>query len=157
LSIVLLAGAGGILWWNNATFSAAGHHHGSVSAAVGEPGNALLPARTIEVAMVEDNGAMKFVPSSIEVAKGDQVHFRITNRGMLEHEFILATLSENMQHLEEMKQTPGMVHSGANSVTLKPDESGEIFWHFTNAGNFDFSCLIPGHRESGMHGSVVVN
>ena len=49
-----------------------------------------------------------------------------------------------------------MVHNGANSVTLAPDATGEIFWRFTDAGTFDFSCLIPGHREAGMHGTVVV-
>ena len=34
--------------------------------------------------------------------------------------------------------------------------TGEILWRFTKAGSFDFSCLIPGHREAGMHGAVVV-
>ena len=43
------------------------------------------------------------------------------------------------------------------------DESGrptilydEVDTVFTKAGEFDFSCLIPGHRQSGMHGVVVV-
>jgi len=32
----------------------------------------------------------------------------------------------------------------------------EILWKFTKAGTFEFVCLIPGHREAGMVGKVVV-
>jgi uncharacterized cupredoxin-like copper-binding protein len=47
-------------------------------------------------------------------------------------------------------------HDSPSAITLKPDASGEILWRFTNAGTFDFSCLLPGHREAGMHGAIVV-
>jgi len=29
-------------------------------------------------------------------------------------------------------------------------------WQFTLAGTFEYACLIPGHREAGMVGTVVV-
>ena len=154
--VVVLTAA--VLWWSSVAFptsvptTIATHSHPEV----GEPGNPQLPARTVEVAMVEGDGTMKFEPSVIEVARGDQVRFKITNTGALSHEFILSTLTDNLQHLEEMKRMPAMIHSGANSITLQANTSGEIFWHFTQAGSFDFSCLIPGHREAGMHGAVIV-
>jgi uncharacterized cupredoxin-like copper-binding protein len=156
LCVALVVAAGGVLLWNNIAFSGAGHDHGAVGADVGQPGDANLPARTIEVAMVDGDGTMKFEPAAIEVAKGEQVRFKIANKGALDHEFVLATLADNLQHLAEMKKTPNMVHAGPNAVTLSPNASGEILWRFTQAGNFDFSCLIPGHREAGMHGAVVV-
>ena len=31
-----------------------------------------------------------------------------------------------------------------------------MIWTFTNAGTFEFACLIPGHYESGMHGPISV-
>jgi uncharacterized cupredoxin-like copper-binding protein len=31
-----------------------------------------------------------------------------------------------------------------------------LVWRFTKSGEFEFACLIPGHRESGMIGKVVV-
>jgi uncharacterized cupredoxin-like copper-binding protein len=158
LCVVALVAAGGVLLWDAVTFTGSGHSHGpsGTSAAVGEPGDPSLPARIIEVAMVEGDGMMRFEPSAIEVAKGEQVRFKITNNGVLGHEFVLATLSENLQHLEEMKKLPGMVHNTPNSITLSPNASGEVLWRFGQVGSFDFSCLIPGHREAGMHGSVVV-
>jgi uncharacterized cupredoxin-like copper-binding protein len=156
LCVVVLVAAGGVVWWNNISFPATGHSHGAVSAELGQPGDPNLPARIVDVAMVEGDGAMKFEPSEIEVTKGDQVRFRITNNGLLDHEFVLATLIGNLQHLEEMKRMPNMVHGGPNSITLGPNASGEILWRFSQAGSFDFSCLIPGHREAGMHGAIFV-
>src|SRR5215475_2608311 len=76
------------LWWINIAFPTAApttvltHNH-PVDSAVGEPGDPNLPARIIEVAMIEGDGVMKFEPASIEVNKGDQVRFKVTNRGAL--------------------------------------------------------------------------
>ena len=37
-----------------------------------------------------------------------------------------------------------------------PGKSGEIVWQFTRPGEFQFGCLIPGHFEAGMVGTVNV-
>jgi uncharacterized cupredoxin-like copper-binding protein len=44
---------------------------------------------------------------------------------------------------------PWMAHIG-------PGEEGEIVWRFNRAGQFRFGCLIPGHYEAGMVGTIVV-
>ena len=44
----------------------------------------------------------------------------------------------------------------ANAARLAPNGTTSLLWKFTKAGTFEFSCLIPGHRESGMLGTVVV-
>jgi uncharacterized cupredoxin-like copper-binding protein len=31
-----------------------------------------------------------------------------------------------------------------------------MVWRFSKAGTFEFACLIPGHREAGMTGTVTV-
>ena len=49
-----------------------------------------------------------------------------------------------------------MEHDDPNSVRLDVAQTGEIIWSFTNAGSFEFACLIPGHYEAGMHSDVVV-
>jgi uncharacterized cupredoxin-like copper-binding protein len=49
-----------------------------------------------------------------------------------------------------------MAHHDPNAITLTPYESGELLWKFTKAGTFEYGCFIPGHREAGMHGTVVV-
>jgi uncharacterized cupredoxin-like copper-binding protein len=59
--------------------------------------------------------------------------------------------------MKEMEKNPDMEHDDPNAKRLKPRSTGDIVWHFTKAGTFDFSCLIPGHREAGMFGTIIVD
>jgi uncharacterized cupredoxin-like copper-binding protein len=125
--------------------------------AYGEPGDPKKPARVVLVTMVEKaDGGMAFAPSKIQVRLGEQVRFRLANNGTLDHEFVLATLTENLKHAVEMAKNPDMEHDDPNMLRLKPQANGEIVWRFTKSGEFDFSCLIPGHRDAGMTGTIVV-
>lgn len=133
----------------------AGHSHAH-EMLYGEPGDPKKPARVVQVVMNDANGKMSFAPERISVKRGEQIRFRLRNAGDIDHEFVLATLEENLKHAEEMRKNPDMEHDDPNAKRLSPRETGEIVWKFTKAGEFDFSCLIPGHRESGMTGTIVV-
>jgi len=133
----------------------AGHGHDETFSA-GEPGDAKKPARIVQVTMGEMDGKMMFMPAKLEIKKGEQVKFMLRNNGELEHEFILATTAENLKHGEAMKKNPDMEHDDPNGKRLAPKKTDEIVWKFTKAGEFEYSCLIPGHREAGMVGSIVV-
>ena len=130
-----------------------GHeHHDHESFSAGEPGDPGKPARTIEIAMSE----MDFAPDRIEVKRGEQIRFVLRNVGTEDHEFLLATTAENLKHAELMKKFPKMEHDDPNGVRVAPKQSAEILWKFTKAGNFEYSCLIPTHRDYGMIGHVTV-
>jgi uncharacterized cupredoxin-like copper-binding protein len=138
-----------------APISAVSHeNHGHFSA--GEPGDPKKPARTIKVVMREDGKRMAFEPARITVRQGEQIRFVLENAGIDDHEFVLATVKENRKHAELMKKFPDMEHDDPNAKRLAPAAHGEILWKFTKAGTFEFACLIPGHREAGMLGKVVV-
>jgi uncharacterized cupredoxin-like copper-binding protein len=142
---------------SGAAFAAAGppgHSHETFS--VGEPGNPKKPARVVLINMREGDGKMMFVPDRVKIKRGEQVRFMISNSGELEHEFVLATTEENLKHAEQMKKNPDMEHDDPNARRVKPKKRDEIVWRFTKAGQFEFGCLIPGHRESGMTGTIVV-
>ena len=131
------------------------HGHGETFSA-GEPGNPKKPAKIVQVTMGESDGKMLFVPARLEVRKGDQIKFVLRNNGELEHEFVLASTADNLKHAEAMKKNPGMVHEEPNGRQLAPKKTGEMVWKFTRAGEFEYACLIPGHREAGMTGTIVV-
>ena len=135
-----------------------GHSHGAHGEDLpfGKPGNPKLPARVITITMAEGDGSMSFSPSVVEVKKGERVRFVIQNHGELDHEFMLATLDMNLAHAKEMEKNPDMEHDDANAKRVKSKQSSEIVWMFTKDGEFDFSCLIPGHREAGMHGKIII-
>lgn len=127
-------------------------HHAHDSYSAGEPGDAAKPSRTIEIAMSE----MAFDPFRIEVKRGEQIRFVLHNVGTEDHEFLLATTKENLKHAEVMKKHPHMVHDDPNGVRVAPKQSAEIVWKFTKPGTFEYSCLIPDHRDYGMIGHVTV-
>jgi uncharacterized cupredoxin-like copper-binding protein len=55
-----------------------------------------------------------------------------------------------------MKKYPDMEHDDPNGIRLEPGKSGELVWRFTKKGEFEYGCLIPGHREAGMTGLIIV-
>ncbi|MEP6837486.1 MAG: cupredoxin family protein [Bradyrhizobium sp.] len=139
----------------------AGHSHGTEHGhndafSAGEPGNPKKPSKLIRVTMGESDGKMQFAPARFEIRKGEQVKFELRNDGELDHEFVLANTADNLQHAEAMKKDPDMAHVDANGKRLAPKNTGEIVWKFTKAGEFEYACLIPGHREAGMTGTILV-
>lgn len=134
---------------------AKGHTHGDETA-FGRPGDPRKKSRVVQIIARDGQGSMSYEPSLIAVKKGEQILFRITNRGVLEHETVIATLEENLAHAKEMEKNPDMEHDDPNAKRVKPNETAEILWRFTKAGEFDMSCLIPGHRQAGMTGKIIV-
>ncbi|WP_417702518.1 cupredoxin domain-containing protein [Pseudophaeobacter sp.] len=131
-----------------------GDHHDEME--VGKPGDAHHVDREIRVSMRETgDGEMLFEPRNFSFSKGETIKFSITNSGDLEHEFVLDTAERNVLH-KQMMAKMDMEHDDPNSVRLDAGGQGEVVWTFSNAGSFEFACLIPGHYESGMHGPVVV-
>jgi uncharacterized cupredoxin-like copper-binding protein len=145
-----LAGAAAVI-----ALAAGGLAH-DLSYSAGEPGDPKQPAQVILVIMREGDGKMMYIPNRIELRRGQQVRFILRNNGLLPHEFILATSEENIKHGEEMRKHPDMEHDDPNAKRLEPKQTAEILWKFTKAGQFEFGCLIPGHREAGMTGIIIV-
>jgi len=135
-----------------AALADAGHTHFSA----GRPGDPKKPARVIEVVMKEGDGKMEYVPSRVEVKRHEQIRFVLKNAGELAHEFVLASTADNLKHAALMQKYPDMEHDDPNGKTLQPKANSEILWRFTKRGTFEFGCLIPGHREAGMTGTVIV-
>jgi uncharacterized cupredoxin-like copper-binding protein len=140
----------------DASFAIA-HEPGGKTTAFGAAGDSKKKSRVVKIVM-SDTGKEKmwFEPGRIEVKRGEQIRFELSNDGRFDHEFVLATREENLKHAEAMRKNPHMEHDEPNAKRLAPGTSAEILWRFTRRGEFDFSCLIPGHLEAGMTGTVVV-
>lgn len=134
-----------------------GHGDAHAMMAAGMPGMADEVTRTIDVIMREtDDGEMIFEPDSLEFEQGETIRFNVTNKGWLEHEFVIDNVEGNAKHKMAMAEMD-MEHDDPNSVRLDEGKSGEVTWKFANAGTFEFACLIPGHYEAGMHGPIKVS
>jgi uncharacterized cupredoxin-like copper-binding protein len=109
--------------------------------------------RTVALAM---DDTMRYSQSQIRVAQGETITFAVTNKGKLLHELVLGTEDELQKHAELMRKNPGMEHDEPYMAHVKPGKTERITWKFTKPGTFYYGCLVAGHFEAGMKGTVVV-
>jgi uncharacterized cupredoxin-like copper-binding protein len=121
--------------------------------AFGREGDPKKAVRTITIDMAD---TMRFTPGDITVKQGETVKFIAKNSGNVMHEMVIGTEDELKKHAEQMKKHPTMEHDEPYMAHVKPGAKEEIAWTFTKAGTFMFGCLIPGHFEAGMKGSIKV-
>jgi uncharacterized cupredoxin-like copper-binding protein len=49
-----------------------------------------------------------------------------------------------------------MEHDEPYMAHVQPGAKEEITWTFSRPGPFMYGCLVPGHWEAGMKGSIAV-
>ena len=120
-------------------------------------GIAAAPAEATRTIQIRMDDKMRFTPAHINVREGETVRLRIANRGKLLHELVIGTREELQAHAELMKKHPGMEHDEPYMAHVNAGKRGEITWTFNRPGDFEFACLIAGHFEAGMRGTIRVN
>ena len=119
----------------------------------GMAGQAADVRRTVDIDMTD---AMRFTPDTLVVREGETVRFRLHNRGRMLHEMVIGTPDELAKHAALMAKFPDMEHDAPYMAHVEPGQTGEIVWHFNRPGPFEFACLIAGHYEAGMRGTLQV-
>lgn len=114
------------------------------------------PRKTVETITVDMADAMRFSPSQVKVKRGQAVRFVVRNTGKVMHEMVIGTEEALRKHAELMRKHPGMEHDAPYMAHVAPGKKEEITWVFDEAGDFMYGCLIPGHWEAGMKGSIRV-
>ena len=132
------------------------HAEGSYRVVQTDFGIAGLRKQVRRTVIIDLDDRMRFTPSRVDVQEGDTIRFVLRNKGKMLHEWVLGTDAELKQHAELMRRHPSMAHDELHMVHLDPDQSDELVWTFNRVGRFAFACLLPGHYEAGMVGSVVV-
>jgi uncharacterized cupredoxin-like copper-binding protein len=121
--------------------------------AFGVEGDPKKASRTIKMSM---DDRMHYSQATIDVKRGETVTFVITNKGKLMHELVIGTEDELKKHAEMMRMNPGMEHEEPYMAHVKPGGTERITWKFTQPGTFMYGCLVAGHFEAGMKGTIVV-
>ncbi|PKO64894.1 MAG: plastocyanin [Betaproteobacteria bacterium HGW-Betaproteobacteria-17] len=140
------------------------HAHGENKHAAASPviaeqtawGIAGQPAQVTRTIALDMTDAMRFTPDTLSVKEGETVRFVVRNTGRMLHEMVIGTPDELAKHAAMMAKFPNMEHDEAYMVHVDPGKTGEIVWTFNRAGQFEFACLIAGHYEAGMRGTLTV-
>ena len=100
---------------------------------VGTPAEAA--EKTIEIKMKN----IKFVPSTVTVAKGDNVTLVLINDDGFAHTFTMDSLADYNLNIE-----------------FDANEHKNVSFQANKAGTFGFHCDVAGHKGSGMTGTLTV-
>ena len=120
--------------------------------AFGIDGNRGDVQRTVEIRMRDE---MRFIPGHLDVRQGETVRLKVANDGKLPHELVIGTKKELDAHAAMMMES-GMAHDEPYVAHVAPGETVEIIWKFNRKGRFHFACLVAGHYEAGMAGTITV-
>ena len=146
-------------------WAATGHSHGDahsdahdqVTTALPAGPSALVVGRSIDVRMDDQ---MRFTPSIIEVRAGETIRFVVHNAGKTAHEMVLGSDTDIQAHAQAMQQGAGHgdghSHGTGAAITVPAGQKGELVVRFDQATTLQMACLIPGHYEAGMRGTVQV-
>ena len=125
---------------------------------IGQPASGKEITHTIEINIEEtQSGYMLFDPDAIHIKEGSVVRFVINNFGDLDHEFFLGSFEGIKKHQRWMLEHPEMKHEDPNAVSIPSGSNKTLDWNFSNKTKLEFVCLVPGHREAGMFGVIMVH
>ena len=118
----------------------------------------IAPSRPLEITL--ESTGMHYQPSTFEVTAGEPVKLTLRNSDSVDHDFSIMEIplmsmgatGEPMagHEMGEMAVDPQLHMAAAmnasNSFEFTP----------TKAGTYEFFCTVPGHKEAGMVGTMIV-
>ena len=142
----------------------AGHDHGAHShgpapvisqSATAAPTNAPTNQAVREIRLSVDD-TMRFTPARWDAKVGETVRIVLTNTGKLPHELVIGSQTEVESHAKAMSNHSHS-HAHSNVVSAAPGQTAQADYTFTQAGTFTMGCLVAGHFEAGMRGTIEVS
>lgn len=114
------------------------------------------PASTkVTVTMTE----FGFEPNTINVSAGSPVELTLVNEGAIEHDFVVEVIpvtdvsSSNSgdHHMSTMDHSEFDLHT-----SIAVGETSTLTFTPTEAGTYQIICSVPGHKDAGMTGELIV-
>jgi mono/diheme cytochrome c family protein/plastocyanin len=106
------------------------------------PGTAANP----RVIAITGTASLTWDPNSIVLVAGEVVRFEITNSAGFPHNFYIGAPADVEAHNFAALQGTSDFSSGMQALSFTVPASGQL----------EYACLIPGHLEAGMRGTVTL-
>jgi uncharacterized cupredoxin-like copper-binding protein len=111
------------------------------------------PPREVKVV----NANMAFDTKEILLTKGQTVKLVLENKDGMLHDFSI----EQMPVDEKKEKSTGDHSHGQGQLTVHVSAdaglTGSVEFIPTKAGTYAYYCTVPGHRDAGMEGKIIVN
>lgn len=104
--------------------------------------------------IVIETSEMNYSPNKIVVEKNNPMTLQLINSDQIEHDIEIinlsfSTITEDTHHHKRMEN---MFH-----LHVGPQKTSDTTFVINESGTYEFYCTIPGHKESGMIGQLVVH
>jgi uncharacterized cupredoxin-like copper-binding protein len=113
------------------------------------------PRKVKRVIKIEMSDTMRYFPDEIRVKRGDTVRFVLRNGGKSPHEMVIGSMEELKKRATLVRHGDAKV-SGPGAAHVAAGSTARFVWQFTRPGEYYYACLIPGHFDAGMIGTIVV-
>ena len=137
-----------------------------VASCGGSTRSAVDPAqgRVVEVTMTE----FAFSPTTITLAAGEKVTFKLKNTGVVEHDFMAGRQGTPgkgyaLDWIAKAVDGARPPHTHAGEAAMGEGVRVSADWMMTltvvvpqDKGEYEFGCFVQGHYEAGMKGKLVI-
>jgi uncharacterized cupredoxin-like copper-binding protein len=122
--------------------------------------NGDLEAAPKDVLALVEMTSFAFTPDTIEVSAGEVLEIAIQNADPLLHDFTIDKIDADV-HISYLGGTGQHEHFEAEKgadvhFALTEPASGIVHLKVHEPGEYVFYCTVPGHREAGMEGKLIV-
>jgi uncharacterized cupredoxin-like copper-binding protein len=100
-----------------------------------------------------------FEPNSITVEAGKPVELTLINNGAIEHDFVI----EVIQVTDVSSSNSGEHHMATEEhsefdlhTSTAAGETSTLTFTVTEPGTYQIICSVPGHKDAGMTGELIV-
>lgn len=104
-------------------------------------------------------GDFAFTPSEARVKVNQRYLVRLTNSGSLLHDWTIDSIEAadvGVGASSEHKAPHADDRSNQLHLAADPGKTADLRFTPTRAGEYVFYCTVPGHRDAGMQGALVV-
>lgn len=114
------------------------------------------PAAQTEITLVASD--LAYDNARLEVPANQPVHLVLENTGALEHDFVITDIAvSGMEEHSSGHDTHGEASVDADlHVSAAAGKSSTLEFTALEPGEYEFFCSVPGHKEAGMTGILIV-
>jgi len=105
---------------------------------------------------------MTYDPSTFEATAGVPVELTFVNQDALEHDFSILEIPVESVSEADAASAEHEMEMGAAAldpvlhVAAEPGATNNLTFTPTKPGTYEFFCTVPGHKDAGMVGTMVV-
>ncbi len=123
-------------------------------------GNSYLEAAPKDALYLVEMTSFAFTPDVLEVSSGEVLEIAIQNTEPVLHDFTIDEIDADV-HISYLGGTGIHGHADPENeadvhFALSEPGSGVVHLKANEPGEYVFYCTVPGHREAGMEGTLIV-